>query len=196
MKRIIAIAFICLSLCACEKKDSTKDIMALYDGEIYCTVRIDVHSTPGAEYVISFKRDEVNDTVEIISPSSVKGIKAQIHRDSAIISYEGKYLQTLLPSYWGTSPADVMSAVFDCLADMNPQRVVYDDKIMAEDESIHDNNVNRAILVYDNINTTTLQYDDETIELCELGSCSEKPRILATIKSLISRKIGREYIGL
>lgn len=72
---------------------------------------------------------------------------------------------------------------------------VYDDRIMAEDESIHDNNVNRAILVYDDINTTTLQYDDETIELCELGSCSEKPRILATIKSLISRKIGREYIG-
>ena len=40
------------------------------------------------------------------------------------------------------------------------------------------------------------QYDSETIELCELGSCQEKPKILATIKSLISRKIGREYIGL
>ncbi len=72
---------------------------------------------------------------------------------------------------------------------------VYDDRIMVEDESIDNNNVNRAILVYDNINTTPLAYDDETIELCELGDCSEKPRILATIKSLISRKIGREYIG-
>ena len=72
---------------------------------------------------------------------------------------------------------------------------VYDDKILAEDESVRDKNVDRVVLIYDNINTTTLQYDDETIELCELGNCSEKPRILATIKSLISRKIGREYIG-
>lgn len=162
MKRIIAIAFICLSLCACEKKDSTKDIMALYDGEIYCTVRIDVHSTPGAEYVISFKRDEVNDTVEIISPSSVKGIKAQIHRDSAIISYEGKYLQTLLPSYWGTSPADVMSAVFDCLADMNPQRVVYDDKIMLEYKEITDNG---DIYRYVWLNKENLAFEKAEIEI-------------------------------
>ena len=73
---------------------------------------------------------------------------------------------------------------------------VYDDKIIAEDESINDNKVNRSILVYDSINTTTLTYDDDTVELCELGSCLEKPKILATIKSLISRKIGREYIGL
>ena len=72
---------------------------------------------------------------------------------------------------------------------------VYDNKILAEDESVDDNTVNRSILVYDDINTTTLNYDDETIELCELGACLEKPRILATIKSLISRKIGREYIG-
>ena len=73
---------------------------------------------------------------------------------------------------------------------------VYDDKIIAEDESINDKKVNRSILVYDSINTTTLTYDDDTVELCELGSCLEKPKILATIKSLISRKIGREYIGL
>ena len=139
MKRIIAIAFICLTLCACEKKDVAKDVMSLYDGEIDCTVRIEIQSTPSAEYIIAFKRDDLSDTVEIISPSSVDGIKAQIQRGSAIISYEGKDLQTLLPSYWGTSPADLMSATFDCLASATPQRIVYDDKIMLEYKEITDN---------------------------------------------------------
>ena len=73
---------------------------------------------------------------------------------------------------------------------------VYDDKILVEDESIVGDNLNRSVLIYDGFNTSSLQYDEETIELCELGTCNEKPRILATIKSLISRKIGREYIGL
>lgn len=73
---------------------------------------------------------------------------------------------------------------------------VYDDHILVEDESFEDSAVNRTIMIYDSINTTTLKYDDDAIELCELGSCKEKPKILATIKSLISRKIGREYIGL
>ena len=73
---------------------------------------------------------------------------------------------------------------------------VYDDKILVEDESRTDEGINRSVLIYDGINTTPLEYDDQTTELCELGACSEKPRILATIKSLISRKIGREYIGL
>ena len=73
---------------------------------------------------------------------------------------------------------------------------VYDDKILVEDESIVGDKLNRSVLIYDGFNTSSLQYDEETIELCELGACNEKPRILATIKSLISRKIGREYIGL
>ena len=73
---------------------------------------------------------------------------------------------------------------------------VYDDRILVEDESRTDEGINRSVLIYDGINTTPLEYDDQTTELCELGACSEKPRILATIKSLISRKIGREYIGL
>ena len=72
---------------------------------------------------------------------------------------------------------------------------VYDDKIFVEDESFDDDTVSRVILIYDGINTTSLQYDTDTIELCELGACREKPKILATIKSLISRRIGREYIG-
>lgn len=72
---------------------------------------------------------------------------------------------------------------------------VYDDRILVEDEGFEDESVNRSIMIYDSINTASLKYDDETIELCELGACKEKPKILATIKSLISRKIGREYIG-
>ena len=72
---------------------------------------------------------------------------------------------------------------------------VYDDKIVVEDESIENDKVNRTVLIYDNVNTVGLQYDEETIQLCELGACREKPKILATIKNLISRKIGREYIG-
>ena len=73
---------------------------------------------------------------------------------------------------------------------------VYDDKIIVEDESITDDTVNRSVMLYDDVNTTSLQYDADTIEICELGACREKPKILATIKSLISRKVGREYIGL
>ena len=73
---------------------------------------------------------------------------------------------------------------------------VYDDRILVEDESFDDNKVNRVVMVYDNINTSTLQYDTDTIELCELGACREKAKVLATIKNLISRKVGREYIGL
>ena len=73
---------------------------------------------------------------------------------------------------------------------------VYDDQILVEDESFNDDIVNRVILIYDNINTTSLKYDDSTIEYCELGACLEKPKILAVIKNLISHRIGREYIGL
>lgn len=74
---------------------------------------------------------------------------------------------------------------------------VYDDKVLVVDESFDDDGVNRVVLIYDNINTTSLFLDTEdTTEICELGSCAAYPKVLATIKSLISRKIGREYIGL
>ena len=73
---------------------------------------------------------------------------------------------------------------------------IYDDHIIVEDESDVDGTINRAMLVYDNVITTSLSYDPEdTIEICELGVCREKPKVLAVIKNILSRKTGREYIG-
>lgn len=74
---------------------------------------------------------------------------------------------------------------------------VYDDKILTETESRNDDSVNRSVLIYDGIDTSKLKYDPEdTTKVCELGVCSEKPKVILTIKKLISHKIGREYIGL
>lgn len=73
---------------------------------------------------------------------------------------------------------------------------VYDNYILVEDESFEPDAVNRTVMIYDGINTTTLGYDgSDTTEICELGSCQQKPKVLAVIKKLLSRKTGREYIG-
>ena len=74
---------------------------------------------------------------------------------------------------------------------------VYDDKILVEDEGFNDDSVDRTVKIYDGINTDPLQLDSEdTIEVCEYGSCSQVPKVLVTIKQLLSRRVGREYIGL
>lgn len=74
---------------------------------------------------------------------------------------------------------------------------VYKDHIITEDESFNDGEVNRSLLIYDNISTATLKYDEnDTTEICELGACYQRPKVLAVIKRLISRRVGREYIGL
>ena len=73
---------------------------------------------------------------------------------------------------------------------------VYDDRILVEDESFEKDKVNRALKVYDGINTSNLALkEDETAEICELGSCSSYPKVLSSIKKLLSGKVGREYIG-
>ena len=73
---------------------------------------------------------------------------------------------------------------------------VYDGKIIVEDESFDDDGVNRTLVVYDGLSTSGLKYDEnDTAELCEFGTCKEQPKVLSVIKKLISRKIGREYIG-
>ena len=74
---------------------------------------------------------------------------------------------------------------------------VYKDHIIVEDESIYNDIVNRTLLIYDNISTATLNLDEnDTTEICELGACYQRPKVLAVIKKLISRRVGREYIGL
>lgn len=74
---------------------------------------------------------------------------------------------------------------------------VYDDCIMVADESFESDTVNRAVMVYDGISTATLAFDaEDTTEICELGSCHSSPKVLLTIKKLISRRPGREYIGI
>ena len=97
-------------------------------------------------------------------------------------------------------PQDYRFAVTDNYVEGSNVRTtyyVYDDHILVEDESFMKGEANRVVMIYDGINTTSLKLDaGDTMEICELGSCREHPKVLATIKSLISRKVGREYIGL
>lgn len=74
---------------------------------------------------------------------------------------------------------------------------VYDDKILVENEGFNEDSVDRSVMIYEGINTDSLKLDTEdTIDVCEYGTCSNVPKVLAVIKQLLSRKIGREYIGL
>lgn len=74
---------------------------------------------------------------------------------------------------------------------------VYDDKIIVEDQSVDDGTVNRAVMVYDNLDTSSLTFnEEETAEICNLGTCRIRPKIISTIKKMLSKKVGREYIGL
>ena len=74
---------------------------------------------------------------------------------------------------------------------------VYNDRIFVEDESFESTSVNRTVMVYDGVNTNSLELDGEdTIDICELGTCPQVPKVLSVIKQLISRRPGREYLGL
>ena len=74
---------------------------------------------------------------------------------------------------------------------------VYSNKILVEDENFTADSVDRTVMVYDGINTVPLNLDtNDTIEICELGSCHQVPKVLSVVKQLVSRQTGREYIGL
>lgn len=73
---------------------------------------------------------------------------------------------------------------------------VYNNKILVEDENFTADSVDRVVKVYDDIDTAPLSLDaEDTIEICELGSCHQAPKVLFVIKQLVSRQAGREYIG-
>lgn len=74
---------------------------------------------------------------------------------------------------------------------------IYNNKILVEDESFEPGAVNRTVMIYDDINTASLNLDAEDIaDICELGSCHQAPKVLSVVKQLIARRPGREYIGL
>ena len=110
------------------------------------------------------------------------------------------FITTMNGEVSASVPDDYRFAIVNNYAEGSKIRTsyyVYDDKILVVDESFDDNGVNRSVMIYDNVNTDTLYLDsDDTTEICELGSCGAYPKVLATIKSLLSRKVGREYIGL
>ena len=82
-------------------------------------------------------------------------------------------------------------------SNMRTTYYVYSNKILVEDENFTANSVDRVVKVYDGINTIPLSLDaDDTIEICELGSCHQVPKVLSVVKQLISHQTGREYIGL
>lgn len=73
---------------------------------------------------------------------------------------------------------------------------VYNDKIFVVNESFTSDVVDRSVMIYDGVNASSLKYDEtDTTEICELGTCYTRPKVLAVIKNLISHKIGREYLG-
>ena len=96
-------------------------------------------------------------------------------------------------------PQDYKFSVTDDYSENSKIRTtyyVYDDRIFVENESFDNDNNNRTALIYDNIDTKSLNLNpDDTTEICELGFCHSVPKVLATIKQLISHKVGREYIG-
>lgn len=132
--------FFALSLSCCSKKDAAANISDIYSGDIVCTASIQTVSETACDYIISFSRQNGTDSIEILSPQSIQGIKATVQKGSAGISYEGKYLETLLPYYWGASPIDALSALFDDISLSEPQwKNISDKTIEAEYYTSSDN---------------------------------------------------------
>lgn len=109
------------------------------------------------------------------------------------------FISTMNGSFSASVPEGYKFAVTD-----NPEGstvrttyYVYDDKILVESESYNGSSLDRAILVYDNVDTKNLKYNESDVtEVCKGDVCSSQPKVLATIKKMLSHKIGRGYVGI
>lgn len=111
-------------LCGCSGTEvEAEDISEYYGGLSVVTLEADITVNSGvlAEYGILFTRTEEGDCVEITSPESLVGVRANILPDKAEIEYEGMAMETLLPGISGFVPADAVSGLLNDLEEGIPE---------------------------------------------------------------------------
>lgn len=70
---------------------------------------------------------------------------------------------------------------------------VYDSYVLVKKDG--ENDKGEPPMIYD-IDTSKLSYNEnDTTKICDTDSCYQYPKVLTTIKKLISNKFGREYTG-
>ena len=163
MKKIAALISVLLVCCSCAKKDPALAIAQAYSGDVTCTYAVQAFSEPACDYTLAFSRVQGTDSVEVLAPKSVAGIKATVEEGSAGISFDGKYLEAMLPYYWGLSPVDCMSALFDCMASGPPLWYnTQGDELVCEYRTSSDNaDIRRRVT----LDKTTLALKSAEVEL-------------------------------
>lgn len=75
---------------------------------------------------------------------------------------------------------------------------VYDDRVLIEKESYDNNGLNRAMIMYEGIDTKKISFDpDSDAEDCEeTNTCKARTKTISAIRKLISHANGREFVGL
>lgn len=74
---------------------------------------------------------------------------------------------------------------------------VYSNKVIADTErNIEGRSLKGSILVYDEVDTSTVVYEGEdATEACVVSACKDKKKALREVKKIIANSVGREYIG-
>ncbi|MBR3052448.1 hypothetical protein IKG60_02410 [Candidatus Saccharibacteria bacterium] len=96
-------------------------------------------------------------------------------------------------------PNDYVFAVIDDANTINGAVVtyyVYNDKVITERRQASDEQGEKAILVYDGVDTSKVVYTgDNATEVCAVTVCKKKNKPLKVVKKIIADKVGREYVG-
>lgn len=71
---------------------------------------------------------------------------------------------------------------------------VYDNKIIVERAGLGEGDEKKPTLIYDGIDTSTLEYDEDDLEKsCTFKKCYKIPKVVNMIEQVLANKIGREY---